>query len=131
MGAINEQLSRAVEQLLGRASGPLHFRLVMQPVIATILAIRAGLKDAREGQPPFLWAFLTNPAERKRLAASGWKDIGKVFVIAIVLDIVYQAIVLRGFFVLQTLIVTTVVALLPYVLFRGLATQLARGRHEH
>jgi hypothetical protein len=126
--AIREILSRGVEQLLGRASGPLHFRLVIQPIVATILAVRAGLKDAREGQPAFLWTALTNPAERKRLASSGWKDIGKVFILAIVLDTVYQVLVLRGFHVVQTLIVAVGVALLPYVLLRGPVTRLARGR---
>lgn len=50
MDAISEIFSRAIEQLLGRASGPLHLRLVIQPIMATILAIRAGLRDAREGQ---------------------------------------------------------------------------------
>ena len=127
MDAINEILSRAVEQLLGRTSGPLHFRLVIQPIVAAILAVRAGMKDAREGQPAFFWTFLTNPAERKRLVTSGWKDIGKIFIIAMVLDAIYQLIVLRGFFIVQALIVAVVVALLPYTLLRGLVTRLTRG----
>ena len=60
MGAISEMLNRGVEQLLGRADGPFHFRLLVMPTVVAILAIRA-VRGAREGQPAFLWALLTNP----------------------------------------------------------------------
>jgi len=116
-------LKRGVEQLLGRTSGPLHFRLVLQPIVATVLAVRAGLKDAREGQPTFFWTVLTNPAERQRLLQSGWKDIVKMFAIALVLDAVYQVLELRAFYVVQALIVAVVLAILPYVLVRGPVTR--------
>ena len=33
-------------------------------VIAVIFAIRAGLRDAREGRPPYFWSLLTNRAHR-------------------------------------------------------------------
>jgi hypothetical protein len=124
--AISGSLSRAVEELLGRSSGPLHFRLVMQPLVATILAIRAGRRDAKQGQPPFLWALSKNPAERKRLILSGWKDVGKLFIVAVILDTVYQIIALRAVHVLQTLIVAVCVAIVPYVLLRGPVTRLTR-----
>lgn len=38
----------AIEQLLGRASGPLHIRLLIQPAIALVFAIHTGFRDARE-----------------------------------------------------------------------------------
>ncbi len=125
MDAISEMFNRAVEQLLGRSSGPLHFRLIMQPIVATILAIRAGLRDARAGSPPFFWAYLTTPTARKILAQSGWKDISKLFIVAMVLDGIFQVIALRAFFVVQAVIVATAVAVIPYVLIRGPVTRLA------
>ena len=127
MDAILEILNRSVEQLLGRASGPLHLRLVIMPTVVTILAIRAGLKDAREGQRSFLWGIITNPAERRRRLLGGWKDITRIFIVAIVLDTAYQLIVLRAFYVVQALIVAVACAIVPYVLFRGSTTLLARG----
>jgi hypothetical protein len=126
MDAIIDMFSRAIEQLLGRASGPLHFRLILQPIIASVLAIRAGLRDAREGQPAFLWTFLMHPLDRRELVQSGWSDLSKIFVVAIVLDTIYQLFVLHGFFVVQTLIVVAVVALLPYVVLRGPVARIAR-----
>jgi hypothetical protein len=119
-------LSRGVEQLLGRAGGPLHLRLVIMPTVVTILAIRAGLKDAREGQPAFLWGIIAHPAERRRRLLAGWKDITRIFIVAIVMDTVYQLVVLQAFYVVQTLIVAVACAMVPYVLFRGPTTRLAR-----
>ena len=124
---IIEIFNRAIEQLLGRASGPLHLRLVIQPIMASILAIRAGLKDAREGNPAFFWTILTSPEERQILIRSGWKDIGKLCIIAAILDGVYQLIVFREYLVVQTLIVVIVVAVIPYTLLRGAVTRIARG----
>ncbi len=37
-------LSRGWEDFLGRAGGPLTFRLIIQPTVAVSLAIRAGLR---------------------------------------------------------------------------------------
>jgi hypothetical protein len=70
MDAIVDARSRGVEQLLGRAGGPLHMRLITTPFVAIVFPIRAGLRDAREGQAPFLWKFFTNPAEGQRLVRS-------------------------------------------------------------
>ena len=127
MDTIADALKRAIDELLGRASGPMHLRLIMQPLMATFFAIRAGLRDARAGEPPFLWAYIKNPDARGRLVKSAWKDIGKVFVIAILLDTVYQIIALHQFRVVQTLLVAFVLAVLPYVLVRGPVSRIARG----
>jgi hypothetical protein len=131
MDAILEMLARGVEQLLGRASGPLHLRLVMMPTVVTILAIKAGLRDARDGAPPFLWTILSNPAERPRLLRSAVKDIGRVFVVALVLDTTYQLLVLREFHVGQLLIVAVACAIVPYVLIRGPITRLTRRLYRN
>jgi hypothetical protein len=51
------------ENLIGRSEGPMTFRLILQPAMAVFLAIRAGLRDAREGKPPLsLTALLIPPA---------------------------------------------------------------------
>ena len=126
MDAILEIVNRAVEQLIGRASGPLQFRLFVMPTVVTILAIRAGLKDAREGRPAFLWGIINNPTERRSRLLAGWKDITRIFVVAMVLDTAYQLMVFRAFYIVQALIVAVVCAIVPYVLFRGPATRLAR-----
>jgi hypothetical protein len=97
------------------------------PTVVTILAIRTGLKDAREGEPAFLWGVFAYPAERRRRLHSARLDIGRIFVVALMLDTVYQLLFLRAFHVVQVLIVAKVCAILPYVVFRGVSNRLARG----
>jgi hypothetical protein len=114
------------DQLVGRFSGPLNFRLVVMPTVVTLLALRADWKDAREGRPAFLGAFITDPVERRRLFRIGVKDAGRVFVMAIVLDTAYQLMVFRWVYPGQVLIVAVVCAIVPYVLVRGPITRTAR-----
>ena len=130
MDEILSFLKYFVEQLLGRLSGPLNFRLVVMPTVVTLLALRADLKDAKEGRPAFLGAFITDPVERRRLFRIGVKDAGRVFLMAIVLDTTYQSWVFRWVYPGQVLIVAVVCAIVPYVLVRGPITRLARLLHR-
>ncbi len=45
--------SREWDDLAGRVGGPMTFRLILQPTVATILAVRAGFRDARAGRAAF------------------------------------------------------------------------------
>jgi hypothetical protein len=125
MDTIFEMLVSRGEHLLGRVSGPLNFRLVVMPTVVTILAIRAYLRDVREGKPTFLWAFLKSPTERRRLFRSGLKDFGRIFIVACVLDTTYQIWVLRSFYLGELLVVAVLCAIVPYFLVRGPVMRIA------
>jgi hypothetical protein len=126
---MDDIFARIGENLIGRVTGPMKFRLVLQPVMAIIFATRAAMRDAKEGNPPFFWAMFTNAVERQRALQSGWKDIGKVFIIAILIDAVYQVIVIRWLYPLELVIVAFLLAIVPYVLVRGpLSRILRRGK---
>jgi hypothetical protein len=107
------------EMLIGRIEGPLTLRLTLQPAMAIFFAVRAGLKDARIGRPAYLWKVFTNPAYRYELLHHGWKDIRTVFIMALLLDSVYQGIVFRRIYFGQAVLVATILAIVPYVLIRG------------
>jgi hypothetical protein len=126
MDTILEGVSRAVTHLIERADGPLHFRLVVMPTVVTMLAILADRRDAREGRPAPLGAFITDPVERRRLFRLAVKDIGRVFIVAIVLDTTYQVIVFRWVYPGEVLIVAVACAIVPYVLVRGPIIRLVR-----
>jgi hypothetical protein len=117
---------RVGSQLLARVSGPLKFRLVLQPCMAAFFAIRAGLADAKAGKPPWFWELVSNPPQRKDMVKEAWKRIGKVFILAVVLDVVYQLIVLHFVYLGETLIVAFVLAILPYIILRGPVVRVAR-----
>lgn len=58
----------------------------------------------------------------------GWKDVSKVFLLAVVLDVAYQIIVLRFVYPGEVILVAFTLAILPYLLLRGLVTRIARRR---
>lgn len=123
---MDEMWMRFVENLIDRVSGPMKFRLLLQPVMASIFAIASGLKDAKVGRPPYFWSLLTDPAHRSDMVKDGWKSVGKIFVLALILDVVYQVIVLRFVYPGEAIIVAVVLAIVPYLILRGLVTRLAR-----
>jgi hypothetical protein len=122
---MDDTLSRIWQEIVARPDGPLAMRFYLQPIMSIIFAIKDGLKDARVGGPPYFWALFTQPAHRAELLRDGWKSVGKIFILAIVLDLLYQFIVLRGLRPLQGLIIAIVIALVPYLLARGLVNRLA------
>ena len=119
---------RFIENMGDRVSGPMKFRLLLQPVMALTFATMAGLRDARTGKPPYFWGLFTYPGQRKDMLRDGWKDVGKVFVLALALDVVYQFIV--GIFVYpgESIVVAFALAIVPYLLVRGLVTRISRTR---
>ena len=60
----------------------------------------------------------------------GWKSVGKIFILAIVLDVVYQIIVARFVYPGEAIFVAFVLAISPYLLLRGLTTRLARKKSD-
>jgi len=119
---------RIVDNMIDRVSGPMKFRLYLQPTMAAIYAIISGLKDARAGKPPYFWSLITDPAHRADMIKDGWKSVGKVFIFALVLDVVYQIYVSRFVYPGEAIIVALVLAIVPYLILRGLVTRLARKK---
>src|SRR5215831_11383186 len=76
--------------------------------------------------PPFLSTLLRNPAHRRELLRQGWKDVGKVFLLAAILDVIYQLIVHREVYLLELLLTAVTLAVVPYVLLRGPVSRIAR-----
>jgi hypothetical protein len=72
---VGNAIARGFENLVGRSDGLMTFRLILQPAVAILLALRAGMRDAREGRPPFLWAVLSDQSRRRKLMSQGWKDV--------------------------------------------------------
>lgn len=117
---------RITGNVVDRVSGPLHLRLVLQPVIASILAILSGLKDVKGGKPPYFWALATDAAHRHEMLRDGWKSIGKVFAFALVLDVAYQVIATRFVYVGEAIVIALLLAIVPYLILRGLVNRIMR-----
>jgi hypothetical protein len=123
---MDEALARLWDNLMGRIGGPMTFRLILQPAMALFFGIRDGLKDARAGRSPHLWTIFTDPTERRVRLRETWEAVARVFVLALVIDAVYQYVALRWFYPGEALTVAFVLALVPYVLIRGPVNRIAR-----
>ncbi|HEX4772376.1 MAG TPA: hypothetical protein VH351_16180 [Bryobacteraceae bacterium] len=128
---MDEMWARVGHNLIDRVTGPMKFRLVLQPIMATIFAIRSGLADAKLGKTPYFWGLLSDPADRDAMLKNGWKSVGKVFILALILDVVYQIIEQRFVYPGEALIVAFVLAIVPYLVLRGLVTRMARRNSHH
>lgn len=123
---MEEFITRVLTGLSDRVGGPMTFRIILQPLMAGLFAVRAGLRDAREGRPPYFWTILTDSSQRAALIREGWKAVVRVFILAIVMDVIYQWIVRRWIYPGETLIVAVVLAVFPYLLLRGPINRLVR-----
>jgi len=123
---MKDMIVRGFFNIIDRFGGPMTFRVILQPLMATFFAVRGGLKDAREGRPAYFWAVLTNQAQRPELLREGWRAVGRVFILAIVMDLIYQWTVLRWIYPLELLAVAILLAVVPYLLIRGPVTRIAR-----
>lgn len=123
---MDDLLSQTWREIAARPDGPMAFRFYLQPLMALAFAVRDGLKDARAGRPAYFWSLFTDSAHRRDALRDGWRSVGKVFVLAVVLDLIYQLLVLRGLRPVQTLLVATALAIVPYVLARGPVSRFVR-----
>ena len=69
-------------------------------------------------------------AHRRTLLREAWKHVGKVFITAVIVDVIYQVIVERWVYPFEALMVGAVLAVLPYFIFRGLVNRILRRRYR-
>jgi len=127
---MRDMILRALTNLAARVGGPMTFRIILQPLMASFFAFRDGLKDAREHRPPYLWTLITDPSQRVDLVRQGWAAVGRVFILAIVMDVIYQLIVEGWIYPGETLTVSILLAVVPYLLLRGPVNRIMRSRQS-
>lgn len=74
-----------------------------------------------------IWSLLFQPSLRPDLLRSGWKDVRKVFILAVILDVIYEIIVFHWVYPVQELLVAAILALVPDVVIRGITARIASG----
>ena len=127
---MRDMILRALTNLAARVGGPMTFRIILQPLMASLFAFRDGLRDAREDRPPYLWTLITDSSQRVDLLRQGWAAVGRVFILAIVMDVVYQLIVEGWIYPGELLIIAILLAVVPYLVIRGPVNRLVRSRQR-
>ena len=123
-----------IEDIPKRLMGPGRFRFLLQPLLATSLGIRAGRADARAGRPAYLSGILFSRALRRELLASGFESVVNLVLMGILLDSLFQWLILGVSYPGAALLVGPVLIAAPYSVARGLANRFsgraARGASE-
>jgi hypothetical protein len=121
-----ESRQRLWQNIVDRPGGPMKFRFILQPVMATIAALHDGMNDVRIGRSPYLWTILTNRADRAGRLREGLISTARVILLGLVMDAIYQIIVFKAFYPVETVIIAFLLAFVPYLLLRGPVARVAR-----
>ena len=122
-----EVRDRVWHDLLERPSHLFRFRFILQPVMAGIAALHDGIADARMGRTPYFWALVTRSSRLLGLE-EGVISTERVLLLGLVMDTIYQLIVLKTFYPAEAAIVAIVLGFIPYLLLRGPITRFALYR---
>jgi hypothetical protein len=131
-GVTWETFPRAWRNLVGRESGPLSFRFILQPSMAAVAAIHDGLRDARTGRSPYFWTVVRfwtvarTRSERIERLREGLIATSRIILLGIAMDVIYQLLEFTTFYPVGALLIALLLAFVPYLLIRGLVTRIAR-----
>ncbi len=136
LGAIwygfSAEVSRRIgRDILDRAGGPMTFRFFLQPTMAALVAIHDGFKDARLGRSPYFWAVLHDPQEFRIRLREGLISTARIILLGLGMDVVYQHMVLKTFYPGEAVLMTLLLAVLPYLALRGPAARVAGRPAAH
>jgi hypothetical protein len=119
-------IHRVLHQLAERPGGPMTFRFILQPAMALVAAIHDGHRDARSGRSHYLRAILLEPENRMGRLREGLNATARIILLGLVMDAIYQIIVLHRFYPAEAVIIALLLAFVPYVLLRGTVSRIER-----
>lgn len=117
-----------LEELPQRFTGPGRLRFILQPLTAILLGIRGGLRDAKAGNPPYLFGLLFASERRRELLRSGVAAIRNLVALGIIMDIVFQLIIYHSVHPAPALVIGPILVCFPYALSRALTTHAEAWR---
>jgi hypothetical protein len=115
-----------IEDIPRRISGPGRFRFILQPLMAVILGILSGRSDALEGRPPYLFGIVFHRDLRKDLLRSGFETVINLILMGILMDAVFQWIILGISHPGAALVIGPMLILGPYTIARAFTNRFAR-----
>ncbi len=128
-GLSAEVRQRLWQNLIERPGGPMTFRFILQPIMASLVAWRDGVRDARTGRSPYLWTMLTNRAKAGDRLHEGVIATARILLLGLGMDVIYQNIVFETFHPGEAAIISVLLAFVPYLLLRGPAARVAGWWH--
>lgn len=133
MDALSEVFHRFWTDLMARTDGPMTFRFFLQPIMALLMALRDGVKDAKTGRTPYFWQIIhTDTAGRRAAWREGFTAVTRVLLLGVGMDVIYQyKMYSQGrqefpFYPTEALVIVVLLAFVPYLLLRGPVARIAK-----
>ena len=104
--------ARFGEQLVARITGPMKFRLVLQPAMTISSSQSRWPERCQRGKPAYFWGLFSAPAKAQGRLEVRWKGIHPLEY-STVLDAIYQFIVLRWFYPGEAVAVAIILTIIP------------------
>jgi hypothetical protein len=114
----------------GILGGSFQIRLFLQPLLAMLLGLRFGIRDAKQGRAPILKDVADSKGGRGGLLAHAARDAIVPLVVALVLDSILQHMINGRIRPLAALIVGGLLVFLPFLIVRALANRAWAHRHH-
>src|SRR6478736_9113386 len=118
--------------LTGRGifGGKFQIRLIAQPLIAMLLGIRLGMRDAKQDKRPFLLSlFEAKKGGRWPILKQGLRDAIVPLCVAFILDGILQRIILGRIRPVAAVVVGGLLVFLPFMIVRSLTNRIWRHGH--
>jgi hypothetical protein len=113
----------------GMFGGKFQIRLILQPVLAMILGVRIGIRDAREGKEPFFSSLAHAKGNRGELIGRAARDAIIPLLLALLIDSILQHMINGRVRPVASLIVGGLLVFLPFLIVRALANRAWRHGH--
>jgi hypothetical protein len=114
----------------GLLGGKFQLRLILQPVLATLLGVRFGIRDAKQGKPPYVQAMIEDKQHRGQLFKQAVRDAIIPLCFALVLDSILQQMINHRIRPVASLVVGGLLVFLPFLIVRGLTKRIWEHRHH-
>ncbi len=109
-----------------RLAGPGRLRFLIQPVLAILIGIRSGRADAAAGRPALLRGLFLLADHRRKLLRDSFESIAALLLMGILMDSVFQWILLGVSYPGAALVIGPVLITVPYAAARTVACVAGR-----
>jgi hypothetical protein len=113
----------------GLLGGKFQIRLILQPLVAILLGLKFGIRDAKSGHRPFFQRLVAGDEHRGHLFKQSLRDAIIPLCIAFILDSILQKMILGHIRPAAAIIVGGLLVYLPFVIVRALANRAWTHRH--
>ena len=114
----------------GMFGGKFQIRLIAQPLVALLLGVRLGLRDAKQGKEPFFMTLVDPKHDRRANLKEGLRDAIVPLCVAFVLDGILQRMILGHIRLMGAVVVGSLLVFLPFLIGRGLSNRIwTHGHH--